>query len=120
MSESVVQDFVQLLTPQGERVEHPDFSFADDDATIAGYLRDMVLARRFDNEATALQRKGELGLWPPCLGQEAAQVGSARAIRERDEVLPSYREHAVALCLGIDPLQVLGTFRGTTMVPWLS
>jgi len=109
---------IQLLDPSGRRVEHPDFAFSGTDADIAGYLRDMVLARRIDTEATALQRKGELGLWPPALGQEAAQVGSARATRSPDEIIPSYREHGVAWCVGIDPLDMLGTFRGTAMVDW--
>ena len=118
MSEGVQADFVQLLTPAGVRVQHPDFSFDGDDQTIAGYLRDMVLTRRLDTEATALQRKGELGLWPPCLGQEAAQVGSGRAIGPLDVVFPSYREHGVAWCMGVDPLELLAPFRGTDMVNW--
>ncbi len=120
MSVTAGEDFVQLLDPSGNRVDHPDFSFSGDDAVIAGHLRDMVLSRRLDTEATALQRKGELGLWPPMLGQEAAQVGSARAVRVPDEVIPSYREHGVAWCLGIDPRDLLATFRGTTMVDWPS
>jgi pyruvate dehydrogenase E1 component alpha subunit len=120
VSDPAVDDFVQLLTPDGERVQHPAFSFEGSDEQIAGYLREMVLARRFDNEATALQRKGELGLWPPSLGQEAAQVGSVNATRLPDFVFPSYREHAVALHLGIDPVEMLTTFRGTAMVPWNS
>ena len=37
--------FVQLLTPDGRRVEHPDFSYSGDDASIAAHLRAMVLAR---------------------------------------------------------------------------
>ena len=41
----------------------------------------MVLVRRVDAEGTALQRQGELGLWAPLLGQEAAQIGSGRAMR---------------------------------------
>ena len=118
MSDPAVADFVQLLTPDGERVQHPDFAFEGDDEAVAGYLREMVLARRFDSEATALQRKGELGLWPPALGQEAAQVGSGNAIRLPDYVFPSYREHAVALHLGVDPVAMLSTFRGTAMAPW--
>ncbi|MFT3971566.1 MAG: pyruvate dehydrogenase (acetyl-transferring) E1 component subunit alpha [Micropruina sp.] len=118
MSDPAVDDFVQLLTPDGERVQHPDFSFDGSDETIAGYLREMILARRFDSEATALQRKGELGLWPPALGQEAAQVGSANALRLPDYVFPSYREHAIALHLGVDPVEMLSTFRGTAMAPW--
>ena len=120
MSATAGEDFVQLLDPSGNRVEHPDFSFDRDDDVIAAHLRDMVLARRIDTEATALQRKGELGLWPPMLGQEAAQIGSARATRAPDEVIPSYREHGVAWCLGIDPLELLATFRGTAMVDWAS
>jgi len=110
------QDFIQLLDAEGNRVEHPDFRYTGTDDDLAASLRDMVLARRIDAEATALQRKGELGLWPPMLGQEAAQVGSAHAVGPLDEVVPSYREHGVAWCMGVDPLELLGTFRGTSMV----
>ena len=111
---------IQLLDPSGRRVEHPDFCYRGTDADIAAALRDMVLARRIDSEATALQRKGELGLWPPALGQEAAQIGSGHALRAHDLIVPSYREHGVAWCAGIDPVDLLGTFRGTAMVDWPS
>ena len=53
-------EVVQLLTPEGERVEHPDYSFDLDDEAIKGFYRDMTLVRRIDAEATALQRQGEL------------------------------------------------------------
>ena len=111
-------ELIQLLTPEGERVTDDRFSWRHDDADLADHLRMMLLARRFDSEATALQRKGELGLWPPLLGQEAAQVGSGAAIGPRDEVFPSYREHAVAMMMGVDPVEMLATFRGTSMVDW--
>ncbi|MCA0380402.1 MAG: pyruvate dehydrogenase (acetyl-transferring) E1 component subunit alpha [Actinobacteria bacterium] len=81
-------------------------------------LRNMVLARRIDTEAIALQRQGELGLWPSLLGQEGAQVGAGLALRPQDVVFPTYREHAVAWCFGVDPVQLLGLFRGTTMGGW--
>jgi TPP-dependent pyruvate/acetoin dehydrogenase alpha subunit len=80
--------------------------------------RDMVLARRIDTEAIALQRQGELGLWPSMLGQEGAQVGAGSALQPHDVVFPTYREHAVAWCFGVDPVQLLGLFRGTTMGGW--
>ncbi|MDQ3432131.1 MAG: pyruvate dehydrogenase (acetyl-transferring) E1 component subunit alpha, partial [Actinomycetota bacterium] len=67
---------VQLLTPEGERVEHPDYSIELSDEEYRGLYRDLVLSRRIDTEATALQRQGELGIWASLLGQEAAQVGS--------------------------------------------
>ncbi|WP_342372367.1 pyruvate dehydrogenase (acetyl-transferring) E1 component subunit alpha [Propioniciclava soli] len=111
-------DLIQLLTPTGQRVDHARFTWRHDDAVLVDHLRTMVLARRFDSEATALQRKGELGLWVPMLGQEAAQVGSGAAVGPHDMVFPSYREHAVAMMMGVDPVTMLGTFRGTTMVDW--
>ena len=118
MTDTAGDDFVQLLTPDGRRVDHPDYAYTGDDASIAAHLRAMVLARRLDTEATALQRKGEIGMWPPMLGQEAAQIGSAAAVGPRDELVPSYREHGVALQMGVAPVDLLKTFRSTHMVDW--
>jgi 2-oxoisovalerate dehydrogenase E1 component alpha subunit len=111
-------EMVQLLTPEGERVEHPDYAIDTTPEELRGLYRDMVLTRRFDAEATALQRQGELGLWPSLLGQEAAQIGSGRALRESDYVFPTYREHGVAWCRGVDPTSLLGMFRGVNHGGW--
>ena len=80
--------------------------------------RDMALVRRFDKEATALQRQGQLGLWPGLLGQEAAQIGIGRAMQPHDYAFPSYREHGVAWCRGVDPLHLLAMFRGVDNGAW--
>jgi pyruvate dehydrogenase E1 component alpha subunit len=109
---------VQLLTPEGERIAHPDFDVSFRDQEFRELYRDMAMVRRIDIEATALQRQGELGLWASCLGQEAAQVGSARAMRARDFAFPTYREHGVTWCRGIDPTQLLGLFRGVQLGGW--
>jgi 2-oxoisovalerate dehydrogenase E1 component alpha subunit len=82
------------------------------------FYRDMALARRLDEEALALQRQGELGLWLMSLGQEAAQVGSIRALGDRDYVFPTYREHAAALCRGIGPTELLVQWRGNQHCGW--
>jgi pyruvate dehydrogenase E1 component alpha subunit len=111
-------ELIQLLTPEGERVEHPEFKFPLDDEAIKGFYRDMVLCRRIDTEATALQRHGELGIWAQLLGQEAAQIGSGRALRPQDFVFPTYREHGVAYTRGLDPLRLLGLFRGVDQGSW--
>jgi pyruvate dehydrogenase E1 component alpha subunit len=111
-------EFVQLLTPEGERVEHPDYSIDITEAEIRDLYRDLVLVRRIDNEATALQRQGELGLWANLLGQEAAQVGAGRALTSKDFAFPTYREHGVAFCKGVDPVTLLGLFRGTSQGGW--
>jgi pyruvate dehydrogenase E1 component alpha subunit len=111
-------DLVQLLTPEGERVHHPDFDVDVTAEELRGLYRDMVLVRRVDREANALQRKGQLGIWVPLLGQEAAQIGAGRAMRPTDMAFPSYREHGIAWCRGIPPTDLLGIFRGTDHGTW--
>ncbi|MBL1100881.1 pyruvate dehydrogenase (acetyl-transferring) E1 component subunit alpha [Streptomyces coffeae] len=109
---------LQLLTPEGALVAPPDRTPGYDPELLRALYRDMVMARGFDTEATALQRQGELGLWPPLAGQEAAQVGSAHALRADDYVFPSYREHAVAWCRGVNPLDIIKLYRGVTNGGW--
>ncbi|APU17974.1 MULTISPECIES: pyruvate dehydrogenase (acetyl-transferring) E1 component subunit alpha [Actinoalloteichus] len=111
-------DLVQLLTPEGERVTHPHFDLDIPPEGLRDLYRDMVLVRRADRECNALQRQGQLGIWVPLLGQEAAQIGAGRAMRPADMAFPSYREHGVAWCRGIDPTELLGIFRGTDHGTW--
>ena len=94
---------IQLLTPEGERVEHPDYPLELTTDEVKDLYTDLVMVRRIDTEAIALQRQGELGIWASLLGQEAAQVGSGRALGPRDMAFPTYREHGVAWCRGLDP-----------------
>ena len=114
-------EFVQLITPAGERRRDAELdrwvADIDLDALRALHL-DMSVARRLDAEATALQRQGELGLWPPLSGQEAAQIGSARAMREDDFAFTSYREHAVAWVRGVGPAELLTVWRGSASSGW--
>ncbi|HEY2556491.1 MAG TPA: thiamine pyrophosphate-dependent enzyme, partial [Diaminobutyricibacter sp.] len=114
-------DTVQLLTPDGSRLSDPRYdSWVADvgDEQLLALYEDMVVIRRIDTEATALQRQGELGLWPPLLGQEAAQVGSGRALRRDDFVFSSYRENGVAYCRGADLTDLVRVWRGTTASGW--
>lgn len=115
------ESLVQLITPGGERVSHPQYdAWVQDvsDEQLGSLYEDMVVVRRIDTEATALQRQGELGLWPPLLGQEAAQVGSARALREDDFVFPSYRDNGVAYCRGVDLTDIVRVWRGNASSGW--
>jgi 2-oxoisovalerate dehydrogenase E1 component alpha subunit len=88
------------------------------DAELEQFYRDMVLVRAFDRQATLLQRQGQLALWPPSFGQEAAQVGSARAARPQDHFFPSYREHVVCMIRGVDPVHIIRLMRGLTHGGW--
>jgi 2-oxoisovalerate dehydrogenase E1 component alpha subunit len=117
-AQSPPPELVQLLTPEGERVEHPDYDVRLTPEEIKGLYRDLVIVRRIDTEAVALTRQGELGIWASLLGQEAAQIGSARALQADDMAFPSYREHGVAWCRGVDALDLLGLFRGVNHAGW--
>jgi 2-oxoisovalerate dehydrogenase E1 component subunit alpha len=109
---------IQLLTPEGERIVHPDYPLDVGPEEARSLYRDLVLVRRVDTEGTALQRQGELGLWASLLGQEAAQVGSGRAMRPGDFAFPTYREHGVAWTRGVPAINMLALFRGVNNGGW--
>lgn len=111
-------ELVQLLTPEGERAEHPDYPLDLSTEEIRSIYRDLALVRRLDTEAIALQRQGELALWASLLGQEAAQIGSGRALEPRDMAFPTYREHGVAWARGMEPETLLELYRGVNMGGW--
>jgi len=115
---------VQLLSAEG------DYSVPKEWATYGKYIdrlseadflkfyRDMARMRRFDKEAEALQRQGQLGLWVPAIGQEAAQIGSGYGVGHNDHIFPSYREHGVAITHGIDLMSILKMLRGVNHGGW--
>ncbi|CBT77067.1 MAG TPA: pyruvate dehydrogenase (acetyl-transferring) E1 component subunit alpha [Glutamicibacter sp.] len=114
-------DLIQILTPDGQRQSHETYDayLGDvDDDMLRCFYRDMALTRRFDQEATALQRQGQLCLWVPLRGQEAAQIGSGRATRPSDYIFPTYREHGVALTRDVSFSEMLRLFRGISGGGW--
>jgi len=92
-------------------VEPKDIGLKDED--LRELYRLMVLTRRADIEAAALQRQGQLAVYPPLIGQEAAQVGSAFALSPEDYIFPSYRELGAALVRGVDLVEYLHFYRAT-------
>jgi len=102
---------VQVLAPDGTPSGDPDVGLSDDQ--LRELLRLMIRARRLDRECVALQRQGELTVYPPFEGQEAAQIGSAFALGPDDFVFPSFRELAAAITRGVDAVEYLQYHRGT-------
>ena len=112
---------VQLISVDGQRTvgcPYRDLVADVGPEELKRLYTDLAVVRRLDAEAMALQRQGELALWAPLLGQEAAQVGSARAMRPDDFVFGSYREHGVAYCRGVDPASMLRLWRGSALSGW--
>jgi pyruvate dehydrogenase E1 component alpha subunit len=112
------EELVQLLTPEGERVTHPDYASSLTGEQILSMYRDMVIVRRLCNESTSLQRQGQLALWAPIQGQEGAQIGAGRALAPMDFTFPTYREHGIAWCRGVPPENLLRLFRAVSNGGW--
>ena len=102
---------LRIIAPDGSAVGDPNVGLGPDE--LQQLLRWMLLARRLDRECIALQRQGELTVYPGFEGQEAAQIGSAAALGPEDFVFPTFRELAAALVRGVDPVRYLWYHRGT-------
>lgn len=114
----MTDDVICLLTPEGDYQPHPDYPIEVDSDLLRTLYRDIVLTRRTDVESTALQRTGELGLWCPVLGQEGIQIGAAHAMRPRDYGFTTYREVGIFHVRGVDPVELLHLYRGTSHASW--
>jgi len=97
--------YSRFLDPKGNAVR-PLPGFAHDRGQLVALYRAMVLARRFDAKAVALQRTGRLGTFASALGQEAVPIGVASAMQAEDVLLPSFREHGAQLWRGVSPLEL--------------
>ncbi len=73
----------------------------------------LLLARRTDERAWVLHRQGRIAFHISGIGQEAAQVGAAFAIRRGyDWVVPYYRDLALNLALGMTPYEFMLALMG--------
>lgn len=73
------------------------------DQVVALY-KAMVRTRAVDDRLQKLQRQGRIAFHVGSLGEEAAIVGAAAALRDRDWIVPCYREVGALLWRGY-PLQ---------------
>ena len=102
---------LRLLEADGQAVRPSDLDLPGDDVLLALHEK-MVLARRFDTQATALTRQGRLAVYPSARGQEAGEVGAVLALRPQDWLFPTYRDSMAIVCRGVDPVEVLSLLRG--------
>jgi 2-oxoisovalerate dehydrogenase E1 component alpha subunit len=93
-------DYIQFLSPEGEP-SNAAGELAQDEELLTSFYRAMTKTRAFDGKAIALQRTGQLGTFASALGQEAIGVGVASAMKERDVLVPAYRDHAAQFIRGM-------------------
>ncbi len=67
-----------------------------------GWLRQMLLIRRFEERAEMMYQKGAIGgFFHQYSGQEPVAVGSIGVLRDDDYVITAYRDHGHALARGV-------------------
>jgi pyruvate dehydrogenase E1 component alpha subunit len=73
----------------------------------------MVRTRMLDERMTALQRQGRVGFHVGSMGEEAAIIGSAAALRDHDWIFPCYRELGALMWRGFPMQTYLHNMYGT-------
>ena len=107
---SDVTDPVRLLDETGAVVAETARLPAPE-VLLDGY-RELVMARRLNEQASALVRQGRLAVYPSSHGQEACQVAAATVLADGDWLFPTYRDAAAIAARGVDPVDVLMMLRG--------
>ncbi|MGA3107907.1 MAG: pyruvate dehydrogenase (acetyl-transferring) E1 component subunit alpha [Candidatus Bathyarchaeia archaeon] len=101
-------ELLQVIKPSGESVAKMEPDIPKDE--LKRLYRVMVLTRNLDTRGLQLQRQGRIGFYIGCLGQEAAHIGSAYALKPEDWVFPAYREIGSMLLRGITLNQLLDQY----------
>jgi len=91
---------IRVLSDDGTLDPRHDPRLSESD--VIEIYRWMVTTRQLDERLVALQRQGRIGFHVGSLGEEAAIIGSAFAIRKSDWLFPCYREFGAALMRGLD------------------
>ncbi len=78
------------------------------DKQVLDMYETMLLARKLDERMWLLNRAGKIPFVISCQGHEAAQIGAAYALdKERDYILPYYRDMGVVLVFGMTPEELM-------------
>jgi len=101
---------LQFIDPSGQLAQALPKNLTT--AQLIDFYKAMVLTRSFDKKCIALQRTGQMGTYPSCLGQEAVGVGLAKAMRDSDVFIPYYRDQASQLIRGVSMCEIMQYWGG--------
>ncbi len=84
-----------------------------DKAEYLDLYRQMVIIRRLEEHAAELYQKGEIGGFLHLyIGQEAVSTGLISVRRPEDRIITAYRDHGVAVNVGIPPKKIMAELLG--------
>ena len=91
-----------------------NFMASPDKAMLLDWYRQMVLIREFEETCHQLyEEKRITGVYMHLYsGHEASGVGSIAALRPSDHVITAYRDHGIALILGMEPKVIMAEMMG--------
>lgn len=96
-------------------VESPEYDVREytTKEMVLDWYRQMVLIRKFEQACSEQYQLGKIGGFLHLyIGQEAIAVGSIATRGENDHVITAYRDHAHALCVGVDPGAAMAELMG--------
>lgn len=108
----VDQDGALLPTEDQGTTPGHEYPMPSDEELLEGY-RHLVIGRRVNDQNYALVRQGRMAVYPSSHGQEASEVAAALCLEQRDWLFPTYRDTVAVLARGVEPLEVMASFRGT-------
>jgi len=92
------------------KVERED---ALSEAQLRGFLRELLLIRRFEEKVEERFRAGELpGFIHVAIGQEAVAVGVCGALEQDDVIASTHRAHGHTIAKGTHPNEVMAELYG--------
>ncbi len=98
--------------PSAPEPSPPDVSLPEP-GQAREWLETMTLIRRFEERAGEMYARAKVGgFLHLSIGEEATIVGSARALRDQDYLISTYRSHGHALVRGTPPENVMAELFG--------
>lgn len=90
----------QIVAPDGSYDDTAVEALALDDEALRGMYESMVQARALEERGLTLQRRGDFHFWMECRGLEAAHVGPAAALADRDWMNTEWRQYGAHIQRG--------------------
>ncbi len=91
---------LRIIDNEGKVINKEYMPQLDHD-TIREAYKAMLFARTADHMAVSFQRQGRMFTYPPIIGHEAIQIAAAHIIRDKDWLVPAFREAALMMAKGV-------------------